>query len=1024
MKERILDFLIKLANEKDAKLSKQVREKTGLSDELILRNSKKVIERILHQYTQFSVSTIDAFFQKIVKSFAKELGLLGNYKVELDQDKIKNEVIDQVIEDLKQDERMTGWLVEFAFSKVDEHRSWNIRPDVETLANELFKESFKRIEGDIASHVGKELKSFLDKIVSVRHSFESHMKTEAKKALDLIRKRELSIDDFAHKIGGPAGYFIKIVEQGKYEPQGRLLAAIVDPEKWATKSSPVKDEILSLVNEHLNELTGNLVAFYEDGICEYASVKEVLRNFYVYGILSEIQKKLKQYRRENDVMLISDIPLFLNGIIAENEAPFIYEKTGSWFQHYLMDEFQDTSGFQWQNFKPLVENGLSSGYLSLLVGDGKQSIYRWRGGDWNLILHKVKDELNAIVSEHNLGTNWRSAAEVVKFNNGFFKNVPKMVIKEIDAKIHDSALSQEEKAKLLVIAQNVEKLYQDVNQELGNRKSDASGRVVINVYQKNPDIKWKDEVLERLPQQIEELQDVGIEPKDIAILVRRSVEGRQVIEHLVKHKNSPEAKQGYSYNAISNESLFLKNSVAVRVIINTLKYCLNREDNIALAELTYNYHCLQNGDEAAGFGHEDWVNLNLLPEEFSEHIDSILQLPAYELVERIIQLFKLGQYGQKEYLQALQDTILTFFSTENKDLRDYIQWWEEQGQRTSIQVPGSENAISVLTIHKSKGLEFRAVLIPFCDWKLDHDSTKQNIIWCKSDQKPFDEIGYLPLKYSSSLSGSYFAEDYFNEMIKAHIDNINLLYVALTRAEEFLIVNCPPPSDKLSAAGNLISSWLNNEEDHKLQSGFQLENEDGIVQTYGFGQLQEKEKIPITQPDSSLDTPYISGDWRSKIWIKKHADSMIREKTSQTRSSINYGLIAHEILAAIQYINQVDSEIERYFQEGRISHQDKDNLHDQFDRLFSNPQVREWFDTDLSVKAEVPIIVRKGQPRRPDRVIIREKDAIVIDFKTGATNAAHKRQVLEYQQLLVDMGYRDVQAYLLYIGTNTVVQVA
>ncbi|MCK5699530.1 MAG: UvrD-helicase domain-containing protein, partial [Cyclobacteriaceae bacterium] len=421
MKERILSFLLLLANKDDAELLNQVKGKTRLSNEEICANAKIVIGKILHQYSQFSISTIDAFFQKIVKSFAKELGLLGNYKVEPDQDKIKLEIIEQIGDELGEDKELTNWLVDFSFTKVDENRSWNIRPQIESLANEVFKESFRPIEKDLQKIDRKKFKSFLEQVRKIKIEFEKAMKIKAREAIDLMESHGLSVDDFSYKSGGPAGYFNRIITKKEFDPKSRVAAAIDDPEKWYAKSSPKKVEIQQVVEGGLQELTQAIVDHYNEHIQEYTTANEVLKNFYVFGILSQIIKKLKDYRQENDVMLISDVPVFLTEIIANNDAPFIYEKTGTWFQHYLIDEFQDTSGFQWQNFKPLVENGLSQEFKSLLVGDGKQSIYRWRGGDWNLILHQVKEDLRMYnPADKHLNTNWRSARKIIEFNNEVF----------------------------------------------------------------------------------------------------------------------------------------------------------------------------------------------------------------------------------------------------------------------------------------------------------------------------------------------------------------------------------------------------------------------------------------------------------------------------------------------------------------------------------------------------------------------------------------------------------------------------
>lgn len=1041
MKERIISFLLVLAKKEDAELLKQVKDKTGLSNKEIATNAKVVIGKILHQYSQFSISTIDAFFQKIVKSFAKELGLLGNYKVELDQDKIKLEIIDQIIDELGEDKELTNWLVDFSFTKVDENKSWNIRPQIESLANEVFKESFRPIEKDIQKIDRKTFKRFLEQARKIKVGFEKVMKIKAREAIALIKSHGLSVDDFSYKAGGPAGYFNRIIKRKDFEPKSRVVAAIADPEKWYAKSSPKKVEIRQVVEGGLQELTQAIVDYYHKHIQEYTTATETLKNFYVFGILTQIIEKLKEYRQENDVMLISDVPVFLTEIIADNDTPFIYEKTGAWYHHYLIDEFQDTSGFQWKNFKPLVENGLSQGYQSLLVGDGKQSIYRWRGGDWNLILHQVKEDLRTYnPADKHLNTNWRSARKIIEFNNEMFCYLPTLIGNEFELKINGLTLPEQEKTLLLSMSYDIEKLYKDVAQRIAPKNQEPSkGRVEINVYQKgaeNPSHggqAWKNNALDELPKMVEQLQDAGFEARDIAVLVRKSDEGKQVMERLIKHKNSlprrqagMDAKEGYCYDAISSESLFLGNSSVIRLLINTIKYCMNPEDKISFAEICYNYQYLKSEDKT-GPPQEDLqfiLDGETLPKAFFEEIDLLIRLPWYELVERIIQLFDLGQEQNKGYLQAFQDLILEYFSSESKDINDFLAWWDDKGKRKSIQIPTDVNAIRILTIHKSKGLEFRAVLVPFCDWSLDLDAKKDNFLWCKTDKKPFSEIGYIPVKYSSNLELSFFAQDYFEEMIKAHIDNLNLLYVTLTRAKEFLMINTPSKSASLKNAGDLVINAvekISREENGKNSRVSMVE--ETSVKKYIIGDLTPVESKP-TDTDSQL-TPskYETSDWRKKIAVRKKGGLLFGSDASKQKAKINYGLLVHEILATIKNEAEADLLVEKYHTEGQISEQECQTLIDQLKEIFSNPQVQAWFNTDWEVKSEVPIIVKNERPKRPDRVLLHGKNAIIIDFKTGVAKPIDKKQVLEYRELLTEMGYQNVEVYLLYIGLNKIIQV-
>lgn len=1026
MKERILDFLMQLAAGKDCDVFDNVKKSTGLPANEITGNAKNVIGKILHQYSNFSVSTIDAFFQKIVKSFAKELGLLGNFKVELDQDKVKQEIIDQIIDEIGEHKEITNWLVDFSFSKVDENKSWNIRPQIEMLTSEVFKESFRPVSDQMAKIKQEQFKSFLDQIRKIKKQFEEKIKAEAESILNLISSHGLSVDDFSYKNAGPAGYFNKILN-GDFEPKSRLKQALENPEKWYTKTSPKKAEIINLVNSGLHDNTLLLLDFYHDQIAGYTTAVEVLKNIYVFGILSQVIQKLKAYRLENDVMLISDVPVFLNRIIAENETPFIYEKTGSWYQHYLIDEFQDTSGYQWQNFKPLVENGLALGHKSLMVGDGKQSIYRWRGGDWNLILNQVTEDLKLFSPvERNLDTNWRSARKIIEFNNATFSFLPSLLSDQLQ-QIHEKLeLSEGDRTALTEKVSDIKKLYKDVSQSVAQKNLDPStGRIEVNAYQKVEDHNWKESSLEEVPKTIETLQMRGYQARDIAVLVRKGDEGKKVIEQLIRYKNSNEAKDTVCYDAVSNESLFLGNSSAIRIIINTIKYCLNPEDKIAFGEICFNYKYLQNTG-----AHEEndlfyILRGDQLPANFEQECANLIQLPVYEMIERIIQVFELGGPQHKGYLQAFQDLVLEYFSNEKKDISDFLEWWYDKGKLKSIQLPENINAIQIMTIHKSKGLEFKAVLIPFCDWKLDHEGNKDNFLWCKTTQNPYNEMGYLPVKYSSALATSYYAQEYFAEMIKAHIDNLNLLYVALTRAEQFLMINCPPPGKEMKTAGDLVLNGL----EHIL--GGDIENfeisvvddfEDRVKYNFGNEEI-EIEKLEATN-DAKGGRPYISLDWRDKITLRKKGGIFFSETGEKKKEKINYGLLVHEILASIRGQQEVGRAIDKYYVEGQISGEDKITITNQLNLIFSNEQVQSWFNTDWEVKTEAAIIIKDKYPKRPDRVLIHGKKAIIIDFKTGQEKSADKRQILSYRDTLHEMGFEHIETYLLYIVQNNIIRVA
>ncbi len=440
MKRRIVSFLWQLSNSGDPALLDQVNAQTNLSDEQIRDRSKTVLSQILHGYSHFAVSTIDAFFQKILRAFAREMGLLGNYKVELDENAVQQAIIDLTLADVGSNDRLTKWLVDFASNNIENSKTWDIRKDIERLTGEIFTENFKSFEADFQKHASDNqfVQQFLENLQKVRSKFEPEASSLAGKCVDVIERRGLNIEDFKYKQSGLAVWLIKVATKQDFNLSKRAINAAEGTNEWYSKTSEKQHEIQDLLTESLDQLFSSLVDYLKKNLPLYLAVVDFMRNVYTFGILSDIMKRLQNYRQENDIMLISDVNAFLKGIISENEMPFIYEKTGSWYRHFLIDEFQDTSQFQWDNFKPLIENSLAEGNKNLLVGDAKQSIYRWRGGDWELLANRINEEIrHDLLDEKALQTNWRSERNVVEFNNTLFTILPLLIQQYCNTQVDD-----------------------------------------------------------------------------------------------------------------------------------------------------------------------------------------------------------------------------------------------------------------------------------------------------------------------------------------------------------------------------------------------------------------------------------------------------------------------------------------------------------------------------------------------------------------------------------------------------------
>jgi len=1045
MKSRIVDQLAALSvGDVSSDLALYLMDKLGFDQDKLQIRATDVLSKILHSYSFFSVSTIDRFFQRIVSAFARETGISGGYGIELDQQTVLTEVIDQMYREIAEDKHLKDWLVRYSEAQVNENKSWDVRKELVDRGMDLLKEDYLKV----AEKEESPFKADEDKVAFIRNLQEKKAKIEytlsgyAKEALIIIERHGLDIHGFAHKASGVGSYFLKISRKEIDEPNSYVLKALADRENWSAKTSPDKSRILAALDDGLFDQLQRIIEYYEAQKRTYFSILTIQPLFYGFAILLEIEKRLSDYRQENRVILISDLTRFIRKIIGGNDAPFIYEKTGTIYQHFLIDEFQDTSSFQWDNFKPLIENALAHDKLCLVVGDIKQSIYRWRGGDWRIITDGLKQDIGQPnIETRELDTNWRSLPIIVGFNNYVFKNAP--------AIIADLLSVQQEVSEGSGTAGSImEEAYADAIQRVAEKNAgeSISGKIQIQFYDddKDGDLKWKDKVLNSLPETMESIQDDGISVSDIAILVRGKKDGESVANFLMNYRNSEHAKPGYTYDIISSESLFLSSSYAIRIIINAMKLLYDPDDRIALFNILYYNHQL--GDSGitdmsevypiiAEHQTNDPIWKQFLPEAFLNHFQNLANDPIPDLAEELIRMFKLGDHsGEYSYLLAFHDAILDYTKKSRGDLDDFLNWWQEKGDDLSIQESDGLEAARILTIHKSKGLQFKAVIIPFCDWDLDH-SRKSPIIWCRSDDPVFNAAGHLPVKYSSKLKRTFFEEDYYSEQIMAHMDNLNLLYVAMTRAEKVMYVSGKVPAKekngkvKIRRGGDLLYDLVSDCKE-KLGDGDSILNDRNVDlhwdperNLFSLGKVIAQKEIPESG-QTNLLTEYLTGHWSQKIRIKSEEKKYFEDDIKNGfRSRINYGLVVHDILSTVIYKHQLQTALIRSVIEGTISEEEKNTLKQKIEKLWQNPMIDDWFSENWQIKTEVPVLPKTGDLHRLDRVMIKDKKAVVLDYKTGSPTKKDKDQVREYIILLREMGFTDVEGYLLMLESNDLLKV-
>lgn len=1018
MKDRIMAYLDHFAHARQNELADELQRELSMDAQTFRQHSQDVQSQLLHHYDHFGISTIDAFFQKVIRSFTREAGLVGDYRLEVDQDAVLEEVIDNLIDELGANKELTDWVVEFAKENLENERAWDVRQSLIEFAKEIFREEFKKIEDDLLEQTREPafFKNLMNALKSKKFEFIHFIKSKSKEALKIIHDHNLTRSDFKYG-GGPYNFFrkasgissVKSFDEG--EKGKRPETEFQNMKNWPDKATPSTALILDLTKSKLLPLMNDILQYWHAEYKTSLSAEVVLSNFYSFGLIADISRKLKEYKDENNIMLLADAPKFLNGIIRDSDTPFIYEKVGSFFRNYLIDEFQDTSGMQWQNFQPLIVDSLDQGYPSLVVGDVKQAIYRWRGGDLNLLQEKINKLIGEErVDPQQLDTNFRSAYQIVNFNNALFSSA-------------SLVLSEETGRPVASVP------YADVRQQIS--KTDG-GFVQIQFIEENTSLpaggmeglspqSWKDIALDLLPVTLENLQENGASLKDIAILVRKNDEGQKIAAFLLQYKNSPKAKSTCGYDVVSNESLRIDGAASINLLLGAMRYLLNADDSIARAQLGYEFTRLHDPDrelsEVFAVSNQA-IFENNLPGSFTKEKPALKKLSLIELTETLISIFNLGTIqGELIYLQAFQDLVLEFNNRERNDLEFFLEWWETNKHKKSIQISGEVNAIQILTIHKSKGLQFKFVIIPFCSWSLDHENWQAPNLWVKSPESLFNRAGYLPVKYSKNLEETFFSDYYTEEKTKTFLDNLNLLYVAFTRAEFGLIVNAPCidiRGTQGTIAGLLYKSILTH---NVLKNDWNAED---LIWKSGNW------KCDGTPPNKSTSlhlTEYLSSSWRDKLVIRQAGAPYFQDIIDGQREKINHGIYMHTVLSRMHYADEIKKMLDQVVQEGFITEAEKMPLEAQLSDLLKNPKVSNWFSREWDVRTEVPILLPGGEENRIDRLLVKAGKAVIIDFKTGVRKSIDQKQVLQYIHILRQMNFVEVEGYLLYLGEGEIIEV-
>ncbi len=1022
MKTRILEQLYKLASNRESSYLNELCTPT-LSEKTVRNNARRVLKNILHDYNRFSISTIDSFTQRTIKSFNRELGISPNFTLELDSEMVLSEAVDRMLSKIDKDKKLLKWLKEFSKEKVEDNKSQRIDENIKALGGELFKEKFQLFFPDDNESVysRENLDSFAKELNGIIRNYKNTIQSDAKKAMDTIVDNGFTVDDFSYKKTGVAGFINNLANGLLKEPGARVLNALEDAEKWYAAKHNSAAKIHSLVEKELQPLLNRIIVYIAQNSRQYYSAVAVKQQLRMLGILTDLKEEIKTLLHEKGSLQISDSNLLLSKIIGQSDSPFIYEKTGNYYKHFMLDEFQDTSTLQWQNFKPLILNSLAEGNKNLLVGDVKQSIYRWRNSDWKILAEQIYSDFGAEqMREIALEYNWRSDINIIRFNNAVFESLKSNFENRLINELDDEEGTY--KAKF-------DNIYSLFKQKPGNKNAPETGFVKVRFF---PPENFRDDSIGSLVEEVKVLQDSGIKASEIAILIRKNMEGTAIIEEFLKASGLRENSK-YNLSVLSNESLFLYASRGVLFVIEIIEYFIDSENKITKASLLNLWLT--------------WLKPTLHPNEISEIED--LSLPdtqfeqvfetelavKLELLKKRILLTSLDEtithiaaefnlfdlVGELPFLQTLIDKSGELKSSLSNDLSNLLLWWKEKGYKTSVNVNEEVDSIRLLTVHRSKGLEFKAVLIPFLNWDTSWSGNRTPILWCKPETEPFNRFPLLPVAANNSMKESYFDTEYFTEKSNAIIDTFNLIYVAFTRAKSALIINCPAPKENSRTPGkranDLLIESLNMLNAQEMFKGSWNNDED----TFCFGNLPEFKKEEESSNSVTI-TNYRFNNFDEKIKLRTSGDEFLIEG-EKNKSEKNRGKIIHDILSEVETREEIKPAFLKAFRNGVIDKTELEEIEETLNESLKNSQIASWFDGRYRIINERSLLT-PDRILRPDRIMISDNEAVVVDYKTGLNKLEkYNRQVKRYAETLKETGFTKVTGFLWYINLNEVEKV-
>ncbi|KAA3438027.1 UvrD-helicase domain-containing protein [Rufibacter hautae] len=1015
----------------------------NLTEETLRGRAAQVFDHLLFHYSEFAVSTIDSFVNRVVSAFTTELKLPHNFEVDMDAQTLLSTAVSLLLNkvNLREENRLLAeTLQQYALEKAEEGRSWNNLPEeLADFARHLLNEQTYEHLLDIGTLTLQDFKKIRTSLYTQKQDIEKQIKACAEEAMQLIDTSGLSPADLSYGDRGIYSYFRKWTRDFDITTANSNAAKTVSDDKWPSgKASAGAKASIEQIKHRLAELYRQIEELKERESQNYIIISAMLPHLYKLSVLSELERCIQEIKLDKNLVHISEFNKRITEIVLQEPIPFIYERLGERYQHILIDEFQDTSVLQWNNLLPLVENALAGDHFNMVVGDAKQAIYGWRGGEMEQILHLHRnqthhlyansrfeenvapryDTLRWTLSPEHLNTNYRSAPEIITFNNELFGYIsqanPQFPLLQA---IYDDKFQQEAPEGKITGEAHLQVLF--THDEDSPRQYDLDSCIrteeIYEGYTSDDLLSYQESTLQLVLQMVQQAQADGYAPRDIAILSRTNRNSKLVANFLKQKK----------FDIISQDSLSLQFAEVINLIISFFKLLNQPQDSLARSQALYLVykvvHQQMPDNVTTGKIAELATDPSIEPffrflqgQSFDIDYKDAGNLSIYELTEKLIRVFDLlGKNNECEYLFRFLDLVLEYTLKYSNNLNNFLQYWDLHKEHLSINTPKDRDAITITSIHKSKGLDYPVVIVPFCDWSLEPQTS--SLLWgTLPDSVAGDsKLRTAVVTLNKKLEQTALKEQYAQKLEKTFIENLNMLYVALTRPVDRLYLIGKAQDFKKANYQKNVSYWL-----YRYLEQKQLWQDGKYCYQLAKGAQQAVSHKPLTEDVYVLDK-FTSADWAKNLKLKQHANNVFDFETQQEHRRWNRKL--HYALARITYAEEAPKALRQLVHQGIISQRELPTLNQMVQHVLNHPQMKRYFSRTMTVENEREVLDVRTNRYKPDRIVFGEAgDVTLIDYKLPPAKEEYRDSLNSYAALFRELVFTKITCVVYYFEEERV----